>query len=104
MKIPFIDLQAQYQKYKPEIDEAVQNVLNSSQYIMGPQIKKLEDELASYTGTKHAIACSSGTDALLIALMAMDIKPGDEVITTPFTFISTTEVLSLLGAVPVNLM
>ena len=101
MKIPFIDLQAQYQKYKPEIDEAVQNVLNSSQYIMGPQIKKLEDELASYTGTKHAIACSSGTDALLIALMAMDIKSGDEVITTPFTFISTTEVLSLLGAVPV---
>lgn len=101
MKIPFIDLQAQYQEYKPEIDEAIQNVLNSSQYIMGPQIKKLEDGLASYTGTKHAIACSSGTDALLIALMAMDIKPQDEVITTPFTFISTTEVLSLLGAIPV---
>ena len=101
MKIPFIDLQAQYQEYKSEIDEAIQNVLNSSQYIMGPEVMKLEDGLATYTGSKHAIACSSGTDALLIALMAMDIKPQDEVITTPFTFISTTEVLSLLGAVPV---
>ena len=88
MKIPFIDLQAQYQAYKIEIDEAIQNVLSSSQYIMGPEVKKLEDGLASYTGSRHAIACSSGTDALLIALMAMDIQPGDEVITTPFTFIS----------------
>ena len=101
MKIPFIDLQAQYQAYKPEIDEAIQNVLNSSQYIMGPEVKKLEEGLAAYTGSKHAIACSSGTDALLIALMAMDIQPGDEVITTPFTFIATTEVVSLLGAIPV---
>ena len=101
MKIPFIDLQAQYQAYKPEIDEAIHNVLSCSQYIMGPQVKKLEDELAAYTGTKHAIACSSGTDALLIALMAIDIKPGDEVITTPFTFIATAEVVSLLGAIPV---
>ena len=101
MKIPFIDLQAQYQAYKQEIDKAIQNVLDSSQYIMGPEVKKLEDGLARYTGSKHAIACSSGTDALLIALMAMDIQPGDEVITTPFTFISTTEVVSLLGATPV---
>ncbi len=101
MKIPFIDLQAQYQAYKSEIDKAIQNVLNTSQYIMGPEVKKLEEGLATYTGSKHAIACSSGTDALLIALMAMDILPGDEVITTPFTFISTTEVVSLLGAIPV---
>lgn len=101
MKISFIDLQAQYQAYKPEIDEAIQNVLNSSQYIMGPEVNKLEEGLAAYTGSKHAIACSSGTDALLIALMAMGIQPGDEVITTPFTFISTTEVVSLLGAVPI---
>ena len=101
MKIPFIDLQAQYQAYKPEIDKAIQNVLNSSQYIMGPEVKKLEEGLSAYTGSKHAIACSSGTDALLIALMAMDIQPGDEVITTPFTFIATTEVVSILGAVPV---
>lgn len=101
MKIPFIDLQAQYQAYKSEIDESIQNVLNTSQYIMGPEVKKLEEGLATYTGSKHVIACSSGTDALLIALMAIDIQPGDEVITTPFTFISTTEVVSLLGAVPV---
>ena len=101
MKIPFIDLQAQYQAYKQEIDKAIQYVLDSSQYIMGPEVKKLEDGLACYTGSKHAIACSSGTDALLIALMAMDIQQGDEVITTPFTFISTTEVVSLLGAIPV---
>ena len=101
MKIPFIDLQAQYQAYKPEIDKAIQNVLNSSQYIMGSEVKKLEEGLSAYTGSKHAIACSSGTDALLIALMAMDIQPGDEVITTPFTFIATTEVVSILGAVPV---
>ena len=101
MKIPFIDLQAQYQAYKIEIDEAIQNVLSSSQYIMGPELKKLEDGLASYTGSKHAIACSSGTDALLIALMAMNIQPGDEVITTPFTFIATAEVVSLIGAIPV---
>ena len=101
MKIPFIDLQAQYQAYKQEIDKAIQNVLDSSQYIMGPEVKKLEDGLAAYTGSKHAIACSSGTDALLIALMAIDIQPGDEVITTPFSFIATTEVVSLLGAIPV---
>ena len=101
MKIPFIDLQAQYQAYKSEIDEAIQNVLNSSQYIMGPEVNKLEEGLAAYTGSKHAIACSSGTDALLIALMAIDIQPGDEVITTPFTFISSAEVVSLCGATPV---
>ena len=68
---------------------------------MGPEIKKLEEGLATYTGSKHAIACSSGTDAILIALMATDIHPGDEVITTPFTFIATTEVVTLLGAIPV---
>lgn len=101
MKIPFINLQAQYQTYKDEIDSAIQGVLDSSQYIMGPEVKKLEEGLANYTGVKHAIACSSGTDALLLALMAMGVKPGDEVITTPFTFIATTEVVSLLGAVPV---
>ena len=101
MKIPFINLQAQYQSYKEEIDAAIQRVLDSSQYVMGPEVKKLEQELSKYTGAKHAIACSSGTDALLLALMAIDIKPGDEVITTPFTFIATTEVVSILGAVPV---
>ena len=101
MKIPFIDLQAQYQAYKNEIDQAIQKVLDSSQYIMGQEVKDLESNLSNYTGSKHAIACSSGTDALLIALMVMDIQPGDEVITTPFTFISTAEVISLVGATPV---
>ena len=101
MKIPFIDLQAQYQAYKNEIDQAIQKVLDSSQYIMGQEVKNLESNLSNYTGSKHAIACSSGTDALLIALMAMDIQPGDEVITTPFTFISSAEVISLVGATPV---
>ena len=89
MKIPFIDLQAQYQAYKNEIDQAIQKVLDSSQYIMGQEVKDLESNLSNYTGSKHAIACSSGTDALLIALMAIDIQPEDEVITTPFTFISS---------------
>ena len=101
MKIPFIDLQSQYQSYKEEIDSAIHAVLDSSQYIMGPSIKELESNLANYTGAKHAIACASGTDALLIALLAIGIKPGDEIITTPFTFIASSEVISLLGAIPV---
>lgn len=101
MKIPFIDLQAQYQLYKSEIDTAIHDVLDSSQFIMGPSVKDLEDNLAKFVNSKHAIACSSGTDALLLALMALGIKAGDEVITSPFTFIATAEVISLLGAVPV---
>ena len=101
MKIPFIDLQSQYQAYKTDIDAAIQNVLDTSQYIMGPVVKQFEENLANYVGVKHAIACSSGTDALMIALMAINIKPGDEVITSPFTFIASGEVISLLGATPV---
>tara|TARA_B100000886_G_scaffold271217_1_gene195184 strand:- start:2429 stop:3514 length:1086 start_codon:yes stop_codon:yes gene_type:complete len=101
MKIPFIDLQSQYQCYKEEIDSAIHAVLDSSQYIMGPPVKELEFNLAKYTGVKHAVACSSGTDALLIALLCIGIKPGDEIITTPFTFISSSEVISQLGAIPV---
>ncbi len=96
--IPFADLKSQYLQYKSEFDEAVINVMNSTQYIMGPEVEKLEQGLASYTGAKHAISISSGTDALMIALMAHGIKPGDEVITTPFTFIATAEVVALLGA------
>ena len=101
MKIPFIDLQAQYQLYKNEIDTAIHNVLDSSQFIMGPSVDELEDNLAKFVDSKHAITCSSGTDALLLALMALGIKAGDEVITSPFTFIATAEVISLLGAVPI---
>ncbi len=101
MKINFIDLQAQYQAYKDEIDREVGEVMASAQFIGGPKLQKLEKELAEYTGAKHAVGCSSGTDALLLSLMALDIKAGDEVITTPFTFIATAEVIAFLGAKPV---
>lgn len=101
MKINFIDLQSQYQKYKEEIDKEMHEVLDTSGYIMGPKVAKFEENLANFVGCKHAIACSSGTDALLLALMALDIKTGDEVITTPFTFIATAEMIAFVGATPV---
>jgi len=101
MKMNFIDLQAQYKKYKDEIDTQIHQVLDTSSYILGPKVAELEKNLAEFTGVKHAIACSSGTDALLLALMALDIKPGDEVITSPFTFIATAEMIAFVGAVPV---
>jgi UDP-2-acetamido-2-deoxy-ribo-hexuluronate aminotransferase len=97
----FVDLQAQYQKYKTEIDAEIHEVLDSSQYIMGGKISEFENNLSSYTNAKHSIGCSSGTDALLIALMALDLDIGDEVITTPFTFIATAEVIALLKLRPV---
>ena len=98
MKINFIDLKAQYQEYKTEIDKEISEVLTSAQFIGGAKLNSLEENLGKYTGSKHAIGCSSGTDALLLSLMALDIKPGDEIITTPFTFISTAEVIAFLGA------
>ena len=101
MQIDFANLQHQYQLYKPEIDEAIHKVLDKSNYIMGEEVKELEQNLQSFTGVKHAITCSSGTDALLLAMMALEIKPGDEVITTPFTFIATAETIAFLGAIPV---
>ncbi len=101
MQIDFANLQYQYQRYKTEIDEALHSVLDKSNYIMGDEVQTLEENLQSFTGAKHALTCSSGTDALLLALMALDIKPGDEVITTPFTFIATAESIAFLGATPV---
>lgn len=98
MKINFIDLQAQYKKYEKEINSEVLEVFASAQFIGGEKLNSLEKNLAVYTGAKHAIGCSSGTDALLLSLMALDIGVGDEVITTPFTFIATAEVVALLGA------
>ena len=98
MKINFIDLVAQYQEYKSEIDTEVLEVMSTAQFIGGAKLQKLEKDLATYTGAAHAIGCSSGTDALLLSLMALDIKAGDEVITTPFTFIATAEVIAFLGA------
>jgi UDP-2-acetamido-2-deoxy-ribo-hexuluronate aminotransferase len=101
MKINFIDLQTQYQQYKSEIDEKVAEVFADASFIGGKKLDTFESNLASYVGVKHAIGCSSGTDALLLALMALDIKEGDEVITTPFTFIATAEAIAFLGAKPV---
>ncbi len=101
MSIDFANLQLQYQRYKEEIDQAMQAVLDRSNYIMGKEVRELEEALASYTQAKHAITCGSGTDALLLAMMALGIKPGDEIITTPFTFIATAETIAFLGATPV---
>lgn len=97
----FIDLKTQYQNIKNDVDARIQKVLDHGQYILGPEVKELEEKLANYVGVKHCIGCSSGTDALLITMMALDIGPGDEVITTPFTFIATGETIALLGAKPV---
>jgi len=101
MKIDFANLQFQYQLYKKEIDEAIQAVLNKSNYIMGEEITQLEKKLELFTGANYAISCSNGTDALLLAMMALDIKAGDEVITPPFTFIATAETIAFMGAKPV---
>jgi UDP-2-acetamido-2-deoxy-ribo-hexuluronate aminotransferase len=101
MSIPFIDLKIQYQALKPQIQARIDAVLEHGQYIMGPEVKELEDKLATFTGAKHCITCASGTEALLMGLMALSIGPGDEVITTPFTFVATAEMIVLLGAKPV---
>lgn len=101
MSIPFIDLKTQYQALKPQIQARIDAVLEHGQYIMGPEVKELEGKLAAYTGSKHCITVASGTEALLMSLMALGIKPGDEVITTPFTFVATAEVIVLLGAKPI---
>jgi len=101
MTIDFANLQYQYQLYKTEIDQAMQAVLDKSNYIMGEEIAALEASLQDFTGSKHAITCASGTDALLLAMMALDIQPGDEIITTPFTFIATSEMIAFLKATPV---
>jgi len=99
--LQFIDLKAQYAALRETINARIQDVLDHGQYIMGPEVKELEDKLAAYTGSKHCITVSSGTEALLISMMALDLKPGDEVITTPFTFAATAEMIVLLGGKPV---
>lgn len=97
----FIDLKTQYRKLKPSVDARIQAVLDHGQYILGPEVRELEERLAARTGAKHCIACSSGTDALLLSMMALGVGPGDEVITAPFTFFATAEMITLLGAKPV---
>lgn len=96
-----VDLFGQYQKIKTEIDQAIQEVIDSSAFINGPQVKVFRENLAKYLGVKHVVSCANGTDALQIALMALDLNPGDEIITPDFTFIATVEVPALLGLRPV---
>ena len=96
-----VDLQGQYANVREEIDEAVRCVLAEACYINGPAVADFASALAAYTGSRHVITCASGTDALQLALMALDLQPGDEVVTVPFTFVSTVEVIALLGLRPV---
>ncbi|MGB2868997.1 MAG: DegT/DnrJ/EryC1/StrS family aminotransferase [Bacteroidota bacterium] len=101
INLQMVDVVGQYKKIKPEVDEALHRVLDSGQYILGKEVTDFENAVASYLDVKHAVGCASGTDALQIAMMALGIGPGDEVITTPFTFVATTETIVLLGARPV---
>lgn len=101
MKVPLLDLKIQNEALRPEIDEAIKKVLDSNGFILGAEVKELENELARYCGTKYAIGCASGTDALLLALMALDVSHGDEVITTPYSFFATASSVTRLGAKPV---
>ena len=100
-KIDFIDLRTQQDRIRPQLEEGSHRILHHGQYILGPEIGELEAKLAEYVGVRYCIGVASGTDALLIAMMALGIGPGDEVITTPFTFIATGEMIALIGAVPV---
>lgn len=101
MTIQFIDLAAQYQHLKTKIDARIKTVLDHGHYIMGPEVQELEGELAKYVGVKHAITCGNGTDALTLAMMVLDIKPGDAVFCPTFTFFATAEVIAFEGATPV---
>jgi UDP-2-acetamido-2-deoxy-ribo-hexuluronate aminotransferase len=101
MHIPFVDLKAQYGQLKAQIDARIKRVLDHGQFILGPEVAELEQRLASLTGSRHCISCASGTDAMLMALIALGVGPGDEVITPSFTFIATAEVIALVGATPV---
>lgn len=100
-KIHMVDVVSEYQKYSTEINSRIQNVLNSGVYIQGEEVKELENELSSYLNSKHTITCGNGTDALCLALMALNLKAGDEVLIPPFTFVSTIEAICLLGLKPV---
>lgn len=101
MNVPLIDLRAQYASIKDQLAVAVESVFESQQFVMGPEVLSLEREVAQYCRVKHAIGCASGSDALLLALMALDVEPGDEVITTPFTFFATGSAIARLKARPV---
>ena len=100
-KIQMVDLHGQYLKIKNEVDQAIQDVIDSTAFIRGKDVGHFQDELSAYLDIDHVIACGNGTDALQVALMALELQPGDEVITTPYTFIATVEVIRLLGLKPV---
>ena len=100
-EIKMVDLYGQYLRIKDEVDHAMQGVINSSAFIRGEDVGRFQEELSNYLGVKHTIACGNGTDALQVALMTLNLEPGDEIITTPFTFIATVEVIRLLGFKPV---
>ena len=96
-----VDLKSQYQRIKPQVDNAISNVIDSTQFINGSEVREFQSELSDYLGVKHVVTCGNGTDALQISMMALGLKPGDEVITPSFTYIATTEVIGLLGLKPV---
>ena len=96
-----VDLQGQYDKISKEVDQAVLDVIRSTQFINGPEVKSFQKEMEDYLEVRHVIPCANGTDALQVAMMALDLKPGDEVITSSFTFVATVEVIALLGLTPV---
>jgi len=100
-QVPLLDLRAQHQQIREEVLAEIVRVVDSQKFILGDDVKKLESEIASYCGARHAIGCASGSDALSLALMALDIRPGDEVLTSPYTFFATAGAISRLGAVPV---
>lgn len=100
-KIQMVDLVSQYQKIKPAVNEAIEGILETAQFINGPEVKGFQSELEEYLGAKHVIPCANGTDALQISMMSLGLKPGDEVITPSFTFIATVEVVALLGLTPI---
>src|SRR5690554_5608145 len=98
--IPLLDLKQQYQSIRPDIDAAIARVVESQHFILGPEVAALESEIASYSDVRHGVGMSSGTDALLAALMALDVGPGDEIVTTPYTFFATGGVIARLNAKP----
>jgi len=101
MQIQMVDLKGQYQNIKSDVDNAIQSVIDRTQFIKGTDVKEFEQNLAEYLQVKHVISCANGTDALQIAMMTLELKPGDEVIVPVFTYIATAEVIGLLGLVPV---
>src|SRR5579864_3720253 len=100
-QIPLLDLRAQHKTIRDEILSEIVRVVDSQKFILGEDVQKFEAEIAAYSGTKYAVGCASGSDALILALMALDIQPGDEVLTTPYTFFATAGAISRLGAIPI---